>query len=140
MSNGNAKGSCLCGEVQYQISGNLGIFQYCHCSRCRKFTGSTNASNLIVSTEQFKWMSGESRVGKFLPENTRYFSTAFCQQCGSSLPWESKNGKVIIIPAGTLDEHPGIEPSQNIFCGSKAEWYQSASELPKHEELPLKKK
>ncbi|MCZ6872941.1 MAG: GFA family protein [bacterium] len=138
MTEGNAKGSCLCGEVVYEITGNLGIFQYCHCSRCRKFTGSAHASNLLVSPDQFRWLKGESLVGRYAPEETKHFATSFCQKCGSSLPWHTKSGKAVVVPAGTLDEHPGIEPFQNVFCASKAEWYKHPSELPEYNELPIK--
>ncbi len=134
----SSKGSCLCGEVAYKITGNVGIFQYCHCSRCRKFTGSAHASNLFVSPEQFAWIRGESLVGYYSPKDTKHFATSFCKQCGSSLPWRSKGAKVVIVPAGTLDEHPGIEPIQNIFCASKAGWYIPPSELPEYDELPHK--
>lgn len=132
------KGSCLCGEVIYKITGNIGVFQYCHCSRCRKFTGSAHASNLFTKPDQFLWLEGESYIGRYAPKDTKYFTTAFCKQCGSSLPWQSKNGQTIIVPAGTLDNHPGIDPVQNIFCGSKAEWYTPPSELPQYEQLPSK--
>jgi hypothetical protein len=50
-----------------------------------------------------------------------------------------KNGGITVVPAGTLDEDPGIKPQQNIFCGSKASWYVESSELPQHNELPVKK-
>ncbi len=138
MSSDVISGSCLCGEATYEITGNMGIFQYCHCSRCRKFTGSTYASNLFVSPDQFKWVKGESIVGTYSPKETKYFATAFCKNCGSSLPWRSKGGKVVVIPAGTLDGNPGIKPHQNIFCASKAEWYKTSSELPEYDELPKK--
>ncbi len=133
-----AKGSCLCGEVQYEITGNLGIFQYCHCSRCRKFTGSVHAANLLVSPSHFRWLTGEEHVGSYAPSDTKHFATAFCKNCGSSLPWHAKTGKSVVIPAGTLDEHPDIELSQNIFYDSKASWYKAASDLPKHKKLPTK--
>lgn len=136
MSNSKATGSCLCGNVKYEVNGNLGIFQYCHCSRCRKFTGSAYAANLLVKPEHFRWLQGETQVGRFEPDDTKHLATSFCQTCGSSLPWLAKTGKAVVIPAGTLDKHPGIEPSQNIFCGSRAEWYKQASELPEHDELP----
>lgn len=131
-------GSCLCGKIVYEISGNMGVFQYCHCSRCRKFSGSAYASNLFVSPKQFSWVKGQSRVGTYSPKDTKYFATAFCKNCGSSLPWDSKGGNIVVIPAGTLDEHPDIEPSQNIYCGSKAMWYKPANDLPEHDELPVK--
>lgn len=130
------RGSCFCGAVNYEISGNLGIFQYCHCSRCRKFTGSAHAANIFVAPEQFRWLLGEEQVATFVPEDTRHFSTAFCKRCGSSMPWRSKQGKGVIIPAGSLDSHPGIEPKQNVFYASRAPWYRPASELPKNDELP----
>lgn len=133
-------GQCLCGDVAYEITGNIGIFQYCHCSRCRKFTGSAHAANLMVSPNQFKWIKGETQVSHYSPPETKYFMTAFCSKCGSSLPWTSKGGKAIIIPAGTLDGHPGLEPTQNIFCNSKAEWFQSFDALPQYDELPPRKK
>ncbi len=133
-----ANGSCLCGEVTYEITGNLGIFQYCHCSRCRKFTGSAHASNIIVALEHFKWTSGETLVGRFEPKETKHFATSFCKKCGSSLPWLGKSQKAIVVPAGTLDSDPVIKPFQNIFWDSKAEWYKDASGLVKHDELPTK--
>lgn len=139
MDHENYEGSCLCQNIAYKITGNLGIFQYCHCSRCRKFTGSAHASNLLVAPEQFKWLRGKEFVGSYVPEETKHFATAFCTNCGSSLPWYAKSGKAVIIPAGTLDQHPNIEPFQNIFCASKAEWYRHASELPKYDELPPRK-
>jgi hypothetical protein len=139
MSDKITSGSCLCRKVRYELAGNMGVFQYCHCSRCRKVTGSAHAANLFVSPDKFKWLSGEELVGRYDPEDTKYFATCFCKNCGSSLPWLSKSGKVIIIPAGTLDEDPEIKPSYNMYCGSRPEWYVAAESLPEHEEMPPRK-
>lgn len=138
MTDSIANGSCLCGTVRYETSGNLGIFQYCHCSRCRKFTGSAHSANLLVRPGQFRWLSGEDAIGRYEPSESRHFATAFCRHCGSSMPWHAKSGKAVVVPAGTLDEHPGIEPMQNVFCASEAAWYRESSELPRHDELPPK--
>ena len=131
-------GSCLCGEAHYEISGSLGIFQYCHCSRCRKFTGSAHAANIIVAPDQFKWIKGEALLGRYEVADAKHFATSFCTRCGSSLPWKSKSNKAVIIPAGTLDDDPEIRPFQNIFYDSKADWYQDASDLIKYDALPTK--
>ncbi len=136
MSQIHAKGSCLCGRVQYQITGHMGIFQYCHCSRCRKFTGSAHAASLFVSPEHFSWLEGEEQVGRFEPADTRHFATGFCKNCGSSLPWLAKSGRTVVIPAGTLDTAIDIKPLQNIFWESKAAWYEEVGDLPKYAELP----
>jgi len=122
--------------VTYEISGNLGIFQYCRCSRCRKFTGSAFASNILVLPSQFRWLSGEEQVGRYEPPDTKHFATNFCKSCGSSLPWLGKTGKAVIVPAGTLDDDPGIRPTQTIYCGSQAVWYLEPDTLPRYEELP----
>jgi len=136
MSEQKVTGSCLCRKVSFEITGNMGVFQYCHCSRCRKVTGSAHAANMFVSPEHFRWLSGEDNVGRYDPDFTKYIATCFCKTCGSSLPWLSKSGKVVIVPAGTLDQDPGIRPSKNIFCGSRPDWYTSAESLPEHEEGP----
>lgn len=138
MSEYKATGSCLCRKVAYEITANLGIFQYCHCSRCRKFTGSAYGANLLVLPQHFRWVRGEEYVGRYELEEARHFATSFCKHCGSSLPWLGKTGKAVIVPAGTLDTDPGIKPQQNIFYASRAPWYLEASALPVYEELPPK--
>lgn len=135
------RGSCLCGSIVYEISEPLSVFQYCHCQRCRKVTGSAHASNLFVPPSQFRWLNGEHLVGRFEQPGAKYFATSFCKECGSSMPWAVQGGGAnIVVPAGTLDEDPGILPQQNIFWGSRAPWYCEASRLKQFEGLPVRKK
>lgn len=138
MSEYKVTGSCLCGNVAYEITGNLGLFQYCYCSRCRKFTGSAHAASLLVSPQQFRWLRGQESVGRYELEDAKHFATSFCKNCGSSLPWLGKTGRAVVVPAGTLDTDPKIKPLQNIFYGSRAPWYQDPQALPVYMELPTK--
>ena len=131
-----SRGSCLCQTVKYQFTAPHHVFQNCHCSRCRKFTGSAHASNIIIDPSQFEWLSGEESVGRYEQPDCKHFATSFCKNCGSSLPWLSKSGRALVIPAGTLDEDPGIRPTQNIFWGSRAAWREEVADLPCHDELP----
>ncbi|MGB5833416.1 MAG: GFA family protein [Thiohalocapsa sp.] len=131
-------GSCLCRAVTYALTGNLGIFQYCHCSRCRKFTGSAFASNLLVAPAHFRWEKGEAQVGRYELSGAKHFATSFCTQCGSSLPWLAQSGKVVVVPAGTLEEDPKARPSQNLFCASRANWYREPNSLTVFDALPIK--
>jgi hypothetical protein len=133
------KGSCLCGSISYEITGSLGVFQYCHCSRGRKFTGSAHAANIIVAPNQFTWLKGEELLGRYEVPDAKHFATSFCEKCGTSLPWLTKSGKAVVVPAGGLDGDPEIKPFQNIYYESRAEWYTDASELIKYDELPVKK-
>ncbi len=139
MSDYNINGSCLCGQVAYRITGHMGIFQYCHCSRCRKFTGSAFAANLLVNPDDFTWTRGESHVSRYELPNVNHFATCFCDHCGSSLPWLAQSARVVVVPAGTLDEDPVIRPSQNIFCASRAIWHKNPESLIEYDELPASK-
>jgi len=136
MSKQAIKGSCLCGQVTYQFSESIGVFQYCHCQRCRKITGSAHAANIFVKPENFQWIQGEALVGRYELPEAKYFATGFCKNCGSSLPWLSQSGKTVVIPAGTLDDDPGVRPTQNIFCSFDASWYVPAADLKKFDGLP----
>jgi hypothetical protein len=131
----NIKGSCLCQAVTYQYHGPEYVFQYCHCSRCRKFSGSAHTANIIVDPKQFEWLSGEDMLGRFEHPEAKHFATCFCKKCGSSLPWMAKSGRALIIPAGTLDQDPGIRPTQNIFWQDRADWREEVGALPKHDQL-----
>lgn len=136
MSNERVQGACLCGAVAYEADGPFSGFQYCHCSRCRRFTGSAHAANLFCPPGQFRWTRGEEQVGRYALPNARYFATAFCKVCGSSLPWLNQAGTGLIIPAGTLESGPSIAPARNIMFASRADWYVHASELETHDEMP----
>ena len=127
-------GSCLCGAVRFRITAPFRGFQYCHCSRCRKASGSAHCANIFVSSPQFEWLQGADQVGRFEPPDAKYFATCFCRTCGSAMPWRSRKGTAFIVPAGALDEDPGERPTRNVFWDSRAAWYEQASELPIHGE------
>ena len=131
-------GSCLCGKVRYQFEGPIRVFQYCHCSRCRKVTGSAHASNIIIDPPHFKWLEGEEHIGRFELPEAKHFATSFCKNCGSSLPWLTKTGKAVIIPAGTLDDDPQARPMHNIYYADRAPWYIESGDLKKYDALPVK--
>jgi len=132
------RGSCLCNAVSYQFSGPEFVFQYCHCSRCRKFTGSAHAANIIIDPKQFEWLSGEELVGRYEHPEAKHYATCFCTRCGSSLPWLAKSGRSVVIPAGTLDQDPGIRPTQNIYWQDRAPWRTEVGDLVQYDELPSK--
>jgi len=138
MEESKITGSCLCGAVTYQFAGPVKVFQYCHCSRCRKVTGSAHASNIIIDPTQFEWLSGEEYLGRFEHPDAKHFATSFCKNCGSSMPWLTKSGKAVVISAGTLDEDPKVRPIHNIFMEDKAPWYKEVGDLEQYQELPVK--
>jgi hypothetical protein len=77
------KGTCLCGQVTYEIRGNMGVFQYCHCSRGQKFTGSAHASNLFVKPDDFSWFTGIDRVGRYSPPRPNILQQLFVKSAAA---------------------------------------------------------
>jgi hypothetical protein len=117
-------GGCLCGEVTFSVENEFSSFHLCHCLQCRKITGSAHASNLFTTPENIEWMSGQENIKRFeLPD--RDFTKVFCNQCGSGLPFITKSGKSLIVPAGSLNEEPNISPQDNIFWSERAAWYDA---------------
>ena len=72
-------GSCLCGTVQFQVSGAFESFFLCHCKRCRKDTGSAHAANLFSSKARLNWLAGQDSIRTYrLPETRHEKASAFC--------------------------------------------------------------
>ena len=130
------KGGCLCGKVQYTATGPFSAFHICHCSQCRRSTGSAHASNIFTTQDRLEWLSGEDNITQFIPDEADMISKSFCSNCGSLVPYVSiKSGK-LIIPAGSLNEDPEIRPEDNIFWKDRANWYDSVSQSPKFDGFP----
>ncbi len=128
------KGSCLCGAVAWEARPPFRFFQYCHCSRCRKRSGTAHAANLLADAAQLAWTHGEESVRRWELPGARAYCTGFCATCGSALPWQTKNGRFFVVPAGGLDDAPGILPDRNVHWDSRAPWYVHAKDLPCHAE------
>jgi hypothetical protein len=136
MSDLNLSGSCLCGSVAYEISGESLHFFHCHCQRCRKATGTGHASNVLMRPTSVEWTAGEQLLTSYKVPEAKVFATSFCSVCGSLMPRVAPDNSIAVIPAGTLDNDPGVEPEARIFQDSKAGWSCEAGELPFHETYP----
>jgi hypothetical protein len=129
------RGSCLCGAISFEIEGDFERFYLCHCSHCRKDTGSAHAANLFSSTATLKWLAGEDHAKVFNLPNTRH-RHCFCSTCGSALPALQMNGTLLKVPAGSLDTEVHLRPEAHIFVASKAGWDERLEQVPKIAELP----
>jgi hypothetical protein len=116
------RGSCLCGEVRFEVTPPFARFAWCHCSRCRKATGSERATNAYVSPAQLRWTKGESLVRRWDLPTARSFATAFCTNCGCPVPHATRSGRELIVPAGALDDAPPHGPNEHTEWESRAPW------------------
>jgi AcrR family transcriptional regulator len=116
-----AKGSCLCGTVQYALEGPFELMSHCHCSMCRQHHGAAFAAFVTVPLNGFRWMRGEEALTTY--QSSDYGKRAFCGRCGSVMPVVEPDTGVVFCPAGNLDgELAGglaLHPQGHRFVGSK---------------------
>jgi hypothetical protein len=123
------RGSCLCGKVSYEIRGSPQTMYYCHCSMCRKATGSSFATNMLVRAEDFVVLSGREAIKPFLSSPGEHRN--FCSECGSPIYGEALKRKgVVSVRCGTLDTDPVVRPSAHIYADSKSPWFIICDQLP----------
>ena len=136
MSQVTLNGSCLCGAVQYEVTGDPQRFYHCHCSRCRKSSGTGHASNIMMTSATLVFSHGESRLKQFkLPEAKR-FSRQFCTECGSPVVRFVPELNAVVIPAGSLDDSVPIKPQARIYWDSRTDWTCDGDTLPRFPEGP----
>ena len=133
---GISEGSCLCGDVAYEIRAAPLIMRNCHCSRCRRGRSAAHATNVFYPADAFRWLRGESQVVDFALPDATYFGTAFCRRCGAGLPRVSTPRNMVVVPAGSLDVDPGVRPAVHIYAGSKAPWFGISDDVPQYETMP----
>lgn len=127
-------GTCLCGDVEFSITGELPNFYQCHCSLCRKLSGSASDTATFLNREQFQWIKGLDFISSFkLPSGYR---SDFCKHCGSTVPHLMENGQQYWVPAGLLDESPRSVVSAHLFVGSKASWDEIGDSGEQFIEMP----
>lgn len=129
MSTSHHNGSCLCGRVRFEVTGDFQSFYLCHCEYCQKDTGSAHASNLFSTSAQIEWISGSENVQIFRVPMTRHVRS-FCRTCGSALPTLQMEGQLLVVPAGCLDSEVTIRPDAHVFCSSRASWDAELEDVP----------
>ena len=123
------QGSCLCGAVRFEITGKTTPIGMCHCSKCRKVSGAGSNATLMVGADAFRWQTGEEGITKFaFPDG---WGAWRCGTCGSPVPKMHPDGGAFWVPAGLLDDDPGVRIAGHIFVGSKAPWDEIAGDGPR---------
>ncbi|HNR22307.1 MAG TPA: GFA family protein [Steroidobacteraceae bacterium] len=133
---GIVRGHCLCGDVAFEIAGEPELLQNCHCSRCRRARSAAHATNAFYRRDQLTWVRGEDRVERYSLAGAQRFGQDFCRRCGSPVARVVASTGYVVVPCGSLDDAPGVEPRGHIFVGSKAPWHEITDDLPQWEALP----
>lgn len=117
---GDVYGKCLCGQVEFQISGELPAIYQCHCSQCRSATGSASNAALIIPRQQFQWARGKEQITSYTAASG--YRSDFCSNCGSPVPNPLDGRSEYWIPVGLLTGNVQLKSGVHLYVGSKASW------------------
>ncbi|WP_245525760.1 MULTISPECIES: GFA family protein [unclassified Mesorhizobium] len=124
-------GRCLCGAVQYEVADEFAYAANCHCSNCRRTTGSAFKPFAGIGREKLHLTKGDDKLMIFGDESG---NDTHCKLCGSLLYSLVRDGTFVHVAMGTLVDDPSIRPAQHIFVGSKAPWFTITDDLPQYQE------
>jgi hypothetical protein len=127
------QGACLCGGVRFEIDRAVGPFELCHCPRCRRVSGSAFVAGLGVRADDFRWLAGRELIAHYeapILERPPAYRVAFCSRCGSPVPDPQAGASWFEVPAGLLDEAPGLAPDRHIFVECKSDWFEIGDDRP----------
>jgi hypothetical protein len=134
------RGSCLCGGVRFEIVRASSPFELCHCSRCRKVSGSAFIAGLGVRGEDFRFLQGQELVRSYeapIREAPPAYRTTFCGRCGSPVPDPDSDAPFFEIAAGLLDDDPLLRPERHIMVDFKSPWFVIEDKLPQLDKAAL---
>ena len=121
-------GSCLCGNIQYEIVGDIGQMGHCHCRMCQKAHGAAFGTYADVRWDNFRLLSGAPRSY----ESSEGVQRTFCPDCGSTLQFVEEGSEEFGIAVATFDEDPGTLPCYEIWTSSKAPWLRRGENFLSH--------
>lgn len=119
-------GGCQCGGVRYEVTADKPYRTHvCHCSDCRKQSGSAFSITWIVPEDSFRLTQGELKVFASEAQSGRAKKGAFCPDCGNRIynAIELRPGLLSIKP-GTLDDARGLAPTRHVWVRSKLPWVE----------------
>lgn len=129
------KGSCQCRSIQYCFVNEPFDCCYCHCSICRRLTGSAMGSYGSVPKNEFKWTEGEELLSTYQQNETT--RRLFCSRCGSYLvTTHSKDKYNVFITLGCLETDIKSKPEFHQFVDSRAGWDTNTYNLKLHTGWP----
>jgi hypothetical protein len=131
--NSNARiltGECFCGAVRYAVADEFEYAANCHCSNCRRTTGSAFKPFAGIARDRLRLLRGGSDLTTYGDDAGH---DAHCGRCGSLLYSVVREGAYVHVAMGTLVDDPSIRPAAHIFVGSKAPWFEITDRLPQYQ-------
>jgi hypothetical protein len=124
-------GHCECRATRYVVADEFRYAGNCHCSNCRAATGSAFKPFAGIEREKLEVTQGADTLLVWGTEDENHTR---CGLCGSLLFSVVRDGEYVHVALGSLEDEPSIRPTNHIFVGSKAPWFEITDDLPQSEE------
>jgi hypothetical protein len=128
------RGSCLCEAVHFEVEDAFLYAAYCHCSRCRRRSGSAFTAFGGIEIERLRVTAGMQHL--LVTQESEVGYVCFCNKCLSPLYAAVRQRKFVHVQLGALSDAPSRRPDHHIFVGSKAPWHDITDDLPQFQALP----
>ncbi|APG48582.1 GFA family protein [Phaeobacter porticola] len=121
------KGSCLCGNIQFETAARPNGVSMCHCGQCRRQSGGIWSSAYVADTDlvitgEVSWYAASSVAQR-----------GFCARCGSFLFWKACTESNISFSLGAVEAPTGLSLEKHIFVADKGDYYKIADGLPQED-------
>ena len=133
------QGGCYCGNIRYEVDGELQTSFQCHCRECQYITGGNPNVVVVFDENDFHYTSGA--IGTFSRNDLETpVIRHFCSNCGTGIGSRSPSRpNSMIVKVGTLDDQNLFEPKFAIFTCDKRHYHSIPDGLPAHDKRPVKK-
>ncbi|MFO1280871.1 MAG: GFA family protein [Burkholderiales bacterium] len=128
------RGHCLCGAVAFEVDADSLKLYRCHCSLCRRQSGTASNCAAVVPNDRFRWLAGEGSIRSW--RKTTGFRSDFCAECGSPVPNALRGLPAVWVPAGLLDEPVDLEIVADFHLSSRASWDETVPPGLRFDEIP----
>jgi hypothetical protein len=115
------QGSCLCGGVSFELTGEFEPRSFCHCASCKRLSGGVGTANGSARTEEIRIVEGADLLRTYQPDEGS--AKTFCSRCGSNLfggGWPDSETASVRLPA--IDTPFEGRPGRHIYTRSLAPW------------------
>ncbi|KAI7159012.1 hypothetical protein KC316_g7055 [Hortaea werneckii] len=134
------KGSCACGQVQHEYTGEPAAVVVCHCRPCRKFAGMNGSTNAMVKADQYTKPSGSLMQWKRAGDSGKQVAYNNCATCGTIMYIEAEAMPgIYIFKTGTLDDAEtlnNLRPGMEIYTKDRPTCFEGLSGVPQKESAP----
>lgn len=120
------RGSCRCGHVTFEVSGQVPPVTICHCSQCRNWSGHIFAAAPVPRAALR--LTREDGLAWF--QSSDHARRGFCRDCGASLFWSGAGEAHIAVAGGAFDGPTGSRVGRHIFTEYAGDYYTPAAPPP----------